>query len=126
LRTYKRDRNGKLQMQSLLQDKTKDLVSVADSALGQNILVFGEPYAEIKSVTDLAGERVRNTAVNPDKGIIGLGSRAGYFTVICKVNTGVQAPEIVQEERNWDWDRDRAGNIVGMKLLKRFSPEPPK
>jgi hypothetical protein len=124
LRKYKRDRKGKVLMRSVMQERSKDLVTVADSALGENILVFGEPYAEILSATDLAGKRARTTAVNPEKGVIGVGNRSGQFTVVCQVDTGTQAPEIVGEEKNWEWDRDREGNIVGMKLLKEISAEP--
>ena len=122
-RKYKRDRKGKLLMQPVLQEKTKDLIAAADSALGENILVFGEPYAAIKSVTDLKGHTAPHTAKNPAKGIIGVGKRSGYFTVTCTVDTGVQAPETLAEEKNWEWERDGDKNIVGMRLLKQLSPD---
>lgn len=124
VRKYKRDRKGKVVMQPVLQDKTKDLASMPDSALGENILVFGEPYVEVKSVTDLAGKKVRHTALKPEKGVIGVGERSGHFSVACQVETGAQAAELLGEEKNWEWERDREGNIVGMKLLKKLRAEP--
>jgi hypothetical protein len=122
-RKYKRDRKGKLQMQAVLQEKTRDLVTLADSSLGENILLFGEPYAEIKSVTDLGGKRPRHTAIDPAKGIIGVGARSGAFTVVCAVDTGARVPEIAAEEKNWEWERDREKNIIGMRLLKNLPPD---
>jgi hypothetical protein len=119
-RQYKRDRKGKVVTQSVLEERTKDLVAAADSALGENILVFGEPYAEIKSVTDLNGRKARHTAKNPAKGIIGVGTRSGFFTVTCNVDTSVQAPAMLAEEKNWEWERDSDENIIGIRLLKKL------
>jgi len=121
-RKYKRDRKGKVVLRPVLQEKAKNLASVSDSSLGENILVFGEPYTEIKSITDLAGKKTRHTAVNPEKGVIGVGTRSGHFTVTCEVDTGARVPEGVSEEKNWEWERDREKNIVGMKLLKKQPP----
>ncbi len=123
VRKFKSDRKGHPVMQPVLHDKVKELVTVNDSALGQNILVFGEPYAEVKSLLDLTGKSASHTAVNPEKGIIGIGSRSGLYTVTCRVDTGVQAPEVLSEEKNWEWERDQVGTIIGMKLLQAPQPE---
>jgi len=122
-RRYRRDRKGRLVMRPVLHDRSKELLTAADSALGENIIAFGEPYAEIRSVTDLSGKSAPFTAKNPAKGIIGLGARSGHFTVVCKVDTGQQAPEVVSEEKNWEWQRDSAANIVGMRLLRTLSAD---
>jgi hypothetical protein len=124
LREYKRDSAGEVLTHPVLQERTKELVSVADSALGENILFFGEPYAEVKSVVDLAGKKAHPASMNAGKGIIGLGQRSGLFTVTCAVDTGAQAPEMLEEEKNWEWEKDREGNIVGMKLLGKPRREP--
>lgn len=124
VRKYKCDRKGNPVLRPVLHDKVKDLVTINDSALGQNILVFGEPYVEVKSLLDLTGKSASHTAVNPEKGIIGVGSRTGLYTVTCRVDTGVLAPEVLSEEKNWEWERDRNGTIVGMKLLQAPQPEP--
>lgn len=120
---YKRDRKGRLVMRPVLQDRFKELITAADSALGENIIAFGEPYATIRSVTDLSGKSAPFTGKNPAKGIIGLGARSGCFTVVCEVDTGQQAPEVVSEEKNWEWQRDAAANIVGMRLLRTLSAD---
>jgi hypothetical protein len=118
LHKYRVDRQGKPLLRPVLQEKTKALLAVPDSALGQSVLAFGEPYVEIKSITDVKDKTVQATAVDAAKGIVGLGARSGYFTVTCTVDTGVAAPEVVAQEKNWDWVRDSGGNVAGMKLLK--------
>jgi hypothetical protein len=120
---YKRDRKGRLVMRPVLQDRSKELLTTADSALGENIIAFGEPYAKIRSVTNLSGKSAPFSEKHPAKGIIGLGERSGCFTVVCEVDTGQQAPEVVSEEKNWEWERDGAANIVGMRLLKTLSAD---
>ena len=77
----------------------------------------------IRSVTDLSGKSAPFTDKNPAKGIIGVGARSGCFTVVCEVDTGQQAPEVLSEEKNWEWRRDAAANIVGM-LSRRCPPTP--
>lgn len=115
---YKTDRKGKVALQPVLQQKTKAVLSASDSALGQNIVSFGEPYAEIGAVTDAKDQPVQATALDPKKGLVGLGKSSGFFSVTCAVATGAEAPEIVSHEKNWEWVRDAGGAISGMKILK--------
>jgi hypothetical protein len=112
------DRKGKVVMQPVMQEKTKALLSASDSALGQNILLFGEPYDEIRGATDAEDHAVPATAVDPKKGLVGVGKRSGYFSLTCAVATGAEAPETASQEKNWEWVRDATGAISGMRTLK--------
>ncbi len=123
IRKYKRDREGKIVQKPLLQERTKGLTSMPDTALGQSILVFGEPITEIISITGLDGQSIEGTIVKGEKGIIGIGSNAGLFTVICCVDTGIIQPEIISEKQNWKWKRDDDGNIIGMELVEEIASE---
>jgi hypothetical protein len=118
-RKYKRDKEGNIVQKPVLQERSKDLTSVADASLKQNILIFGEPVAELSTIKDLAGKKVRGTIVDEAKGIIGIGDRSGHFTVVCCVSTGLSEPEVASESPNWKWEYDTDGNVTGMVLLKQ-------
>ena len=116
-RKYRRDRKGNVVQKPVLREASKSLSSVLDTSLGGNIILFGEPVAELVGITDLAGQPVEGKVVNAEHGIIGVGERSGFFTVSCRVDTGVEAPVVTSEKENWRWKRDDDGNIVGMELI---------
>lgn len=120
IRNHKVDRKGNVIQKPVEEIKTKELTSLMDSSLKQNILVFGEAVTRIISITNLKGQRIEGTIVDPEKRIIGIGSNTGFFIVTCNVDTGVRQPEIASEKQNWKWRLDNEGNIIGMELIKEL------
>ena len=123
IRNYKRDREGNIKKNPVHQEKTKELISVMDTALDQNILIFGEPVIKLVDITDLKEKRIRGNLVNAGKGVIGIGDDSGLFKVTCMIDTGFSRPEVSSEKKNWKWKTDREGNIIGMELIEKQTPE---
>ncbi len=120
VRGYKTEKKANMMQKSIEQEKMKELTSTMDSSIGQNILIFGEPFTKIIQITNLMDQSIEGTVVNHYKGIIGIGGNTGLFTVTCKVDTGIKMPEISEDKTNWRWKRDNNGKIIGMELIKKL------
>ncbi len=122
---YQLDADGNPVQEPVLQEVTRDLTSIMDLALGQNILVFGEPVEDVVQVVDVLDQPVQAELANAAKGVITIGSASGLLSVTARVRTGRSHPVIVGEHTNWQWERDADGNITGLTLLDANEPQPP-
>ncbi len=120
---YKTDRKGNVIQEPVVEEISKDLPAIRDTALKTHIVVFGAPIEKLVSVKNLAQKKVKAKVIDAEKGVIDVGSASGLMSVTCQVPTGESEPVIETEEPNWKWVTDKKGHIIGMELIHK--PESP-